>query len=127
MPKSAKELRDELRALRKDSAKPVSRMRIADVASEIERLKGKREDTPLVAATPAHKEPKKMAAKIADAKEAKAAEFPTAPEKKEMKKSEKKEKVVVGGSGAIGETTKMKSSKKDKLAKLLSMLESDSE
>ena len=123
MPKSAKELRDELRALRKDSVKPVSRMRISDVASEIERLKGKREDTPLVAATPAEKTPKKMSAKIADLKESKAKEFPVKP----SAVSEKKEKVVVGGSGAIGETTKMKSSKKDKLAKLLSMLESDSE
>lgn len=126
MPKSAKELRDELRALRKDSAKPVSRMRIADVASEIERLKGKREDTPLVAATPAHKEPKKMAAKIADAKEAKAAEFPVAPSPDAPKKKGKKE-VVVGGSGAVGVTTEKSSSKKSKLEKLLSMLESDSE
>ena len=120
---SAKDLRDELRSLRKESVKPVSRMRISDVASEIERLKGKREDTPLVAATPAEKTPKKMSAKIADLKEAKAKEFPVKP----SAVSEKKEKVVVGGSGAVAESTKIKPSKKDKLAKLLAMMESDSE
>ena len=124
---SAKELRDELRTLRKESAKPISKMRVADVASEIERLKGKREDTPLPAATPAHKEPKKMGAKVADLKESKAAEFPTAPMEKKETPSKKKGGVVVGGSGAVGETTKMKSSKKDKLAKLLALMESDSE
>lgn len=121
---SAKELKDELRKLRKESVKPVSKMRIADVASEIERLKGKREETPAVASTPAEKAPKKMAAKIVDVKEAKAAEFPVAPKEESKKKSGK---VVVGGSGAIGETTKKPSGKKDKLAKLLAMLDSDSE
>lgn len=122
---SAKELKDELRKLRKESKahKPVSKMRVADVAAEIELLKGKREDTPLPAATPAEKAPKKMAAKIADVKEAKEKEFPTAP----MEGKKKSGRVVVGGSGAVGETTKKSSGKKDKLMKLLSMLESDSE
>lgn len=121
---SAKELRDELRQLRKESQKPVSRMRVADVASELEKLRGRREETPGVAATPAHKEPKKMEAKVKDVKEAKAAEFPTKPTEPAKKKGGKS--VTVGGSGAIGETTS-KPSKKDKLAKLLSMLDSDSE
>ena len=76
---SAKELKDELRKLRKEHQKPVSKMRIADVASEIERLKGKREETPAVASTPAEKAPKKIAPKIKDVKEAKASEFPVAP------------------------------------------------
>jgi hypothetical protein len=122
---SAKELKDELRKLRKESTthKPVSKMRIADVASEIERLKGKREETPAPAATPAEKAPKKMAAKITDIKVAKEKEFPTAP----VEEKKKSGRVVVGGSGAVGETTVKKASKKDKLAKLLSMLESDSE
>jgi len=121
---SAKELKDELRKLRKETQKPVSRMRIADVASEIEKLKGKREETPLPAATPAEKAPKKMAPKITDVKEAKAKEFPTAPSEPSKKKGGK---VVVGGSGAVGETTVKASGKKDKLAKLLAMLDSDSE
>lgn len=121
---SAKELKDELRRLRKEHQKPVSKMRVADVASEIEKLKGKREETPAVSSTPAHKEPKKMAPKIKDVKEAKASEFPVAPASAEKKKSGK---VVVGGSGAVGETTSKPSGKKDKLAKLLAMLDSDSE
>lgn len=123
---SAKELKDELRKLRKESVKPVSKMRIADVASEIERLKAKREDTPLPAATPAEKAPKKMIAKIKDVKEAKETEFPTAPAAEPSKKKSGKA-VVVGGSGAVGETTTKASGKKDKLAKLLAMLDSDSE
>ena len=123
---SAKELKDELRKLRKESVKPVSKMRIADVASEIERLKSKREDTPAVASTPAEKAPKKMVAKVKDVKDAKEAEFPTAPSEPSKKKSGKKD-VVVGGSGAVGVTTEKSSGKKDKLAKLLAMLESDSE
>lgn len=123
---SAKELRDELRSLRKEKAKPVSKMRVTDVASEIERLKAVREDTPAVASTPAEKSPKKMMSKVADMKEAKAAEFPMAPKEETKKKSAKKE-VVVGGSGAVGESTTKASGKKSKLAKLLAMLDSDSE
>lgn len=123
---SAKELKDELRKLRKEAVKPVSKMRIADVASEIERLKAKREDTPLPAATPAEKLPKKMEPKVKDMKEAKAAEFPTAPAEPAKKKAGKKE-VVVGGSGAVGVTTEKSSAKKSKLEKLMAMLESDSE
>lgn len=103
----------------------MSKMRIADVASEIERLKGKREETAPVASTPAEKEPKKMAPKIKDMKVAKENEFPTAPAEPSKKKAGKA--VVVGGSGAVGETTTKASGKKDKLAKLLAMLDSDSE
>jgi len=124
--KSAAELKAELRALRKEHQKPVSKMRIADVASEIERLRDKRETSPPVASTPAEKAPKKMTAKVADVKEAKAAEFPVAPKAMDEKKKSKKE-VVVGGSGAIGEAGHKSSGKKDKLAKLLAMLDSDSE
>ena len=125
---SAKELKDELRKLRKESKahKPVSKMRVADVAAEIEQLRGKREDTAPVASTPAHKEPKKMASKIADVKVAKEKEFPTAPAEPSKKKGAKKE-VVVGGSGAIGESGHKSSAKKSKLEKLMAMLESDSE
>lgn len=124
---SAKDLRDELRKLRKESAthRPVSKMRVVDIAAEIERLKGKREETPGVAATPAHKEPKKMMAKVSDVKEAKSKEFPVAPS--DSKKKSGKKEVVVGGSGAVGETTMKASGKKSKLEKLLAMMESDSE
>jgi len=122
---NAKEMRDELRKLRKESSthRPVSKMKIVDIAAEIERLKSKREETPPVASTPAEKAPKKMVPKIADVKESKAKEFPVAPSDSKKKSGA----VVVGGSGAVGETTKKSSSKKSKLEKLLAMMESDSE
>ncbi len=75
---SLKDMRDELRKLRKDTVKPVSRMRKADIASELEKLRGKREETAPVAAVSGAK-PKKMEAKIADVKVAKEKEFPTKP------------------------------------------------
>ena len=46
-----KELRDELRTLRKESIKPVSKMGFKDISAEIERLKVSREETPPVAST----------------------------------------------------------------------------
>ena len=119
----AKDLRDELRKLRNETMNPVSRMKMADCAAEIERLKAKRESTPPVSSTPAEK-PKAMAAKIADVKVAKENEFPMKPT--EAKKKGGKS-VVVGGSGAIGETTTKPSGKKSKLEKLMAMLEEDDE
>ena len=118
---SLKEMRDELRSLRKDSIKPVSRMKKADIASELERLRGKREETPPVASTAGAK-PKKMEAKIDDVKVAKEHEFPHKPvEESKAKKSK---------GSALPKTTKDSAPKKtDKLAKLKAMLEamSDSE
>lgn len=118
-------MKDELRALRKESVKPVSRMKKGDVLLELEKLRGKREETPPVASTAGPK-PKKMEAKIADIKVAKEKEFPVAPveEKKKSGKKESKKATVVGGSGAVGVETKM--SKKDKLLKMLAEM-SDSE
>lgn len=59
---SAKEIKDELRALRKESQKPVSRMSKRDCAEEVERLKNMRETTPSVAAVPGvpHSERKQL-------------------------------------------------------------------
>ena len=77
---SLKEMRDELRALRKEKTKPVSRMKKADIASEIEKMKSVRETTPAPAATPSVA-PKKMKPAVESVKEAKAAQFPVAPAK----------------------------------------------
>lgn len=121
---SAKEMRDELRMLRKESLKPVSRMKMSDIAQELEKMKGKRESTPPVASTPMDKAPKAMAAKMTDVKEMKAAEFPTKPvDMKEKMASLRAKK----GSAKVEEPKKEPMSKKDKLAKLLSLMESDSE
>lgn len=121
---SAKEMRDELRMLRKESLKPVSRMKVSDVSAELERMRGKRESTPPVASTPVDKAPKAMAAKMADVKEMKAAEFPTKPVDMKEKMAALRAKK---GSGKVEEPKKEPMSKKDKLAKLMAMLEEDSE
>jgi len=119
---SAKEMRDELRKLRKESMKPVSRMKVGDCAAEIERLKGKRESTPAVASMPVDKAPKKMMPKIADVKVAKENGFPTAP-MEAKKKSGVAPKVA---SGQVSDTA-MKPTKKSKLEKLMAMLDDDDE
>lgn len=112
---SLKEMRDELRKLRKETVKPVSRLRKADVASELEKLRGKREETPPVASTVGAK-PKKMEAKIVDVKVAKEKEFPTKPVEVAAAKP--------GKGSAVAKAPK--SSKKELLMKMLSEM-SDSE
>lgn len=119
-------MRDELRALRKESVKPVSRMRKMDIAAELERLRGKREEVPPVAST-AGAAPKKMAAKEKDVKVAKEKEFPVAPTE-EKKKGGKKSSGMVSksASAAPSESSSKKSSKKDMLMKMIAEM-SDSE
>lgn len=123
---SLKDMRDELRKLRKEAMKPTSRMKKADIAAELEKLRGKREETPPVASTVGAK-PKKMEAKIADVKVAKEKEFPTKPVEESKKKASgksAKKATVVGGEGAVGVSTKM--SKKAMMMKMLEDM-SDSE
>ena len=61
-----KELRDELRTLRKESIKPVSKMGFKDISAEIERLKVSREETPPVASTGSGSLKKKEAAGVVE-------------------------------------------------------------
>ena len=77
-------MRDELRALRKDVVKPVSKMRKGDISAEIEKLKKGREETPASAAVPSAPLRKSKAA-VESVKAAKAAEFPIAPAPKGAK------------------------------------------
>jgi len=121
---SAKELRDELRNLRKDAVKPISKMRKEDVAKEIEKLRGTREETAPVASTPMG--PIKASKAAAESiKEAKRTEFPVQPAQPEKKKSGKamppsagKKSVPAGASDA---------KKKSKLEKLLALMEESSD
>lgn len=120
-----KSLREELRRMRKESVKPVSKMRKGDISAEIERMKGMRAETPAVAAVPSAP-PKKSKAAAETIKEAKATEFPVAPEHHSKKKTAGKSST--GASKHVaGEDAGSK--KKDKLAKLKQMLAemSDSE
>lgn len=123
---SAKELRDELRSLRKESMKPVSRMKKADCEAELERLRGKREETPPVASV-GGAVPKKEKGKIADVKVAKEQGFPVAPTD-EKKKSGKKSSGMASKT-ASAEVSASSSKKPSKMERLMKMLEemSDSE
>jgi hypothetical protein len=119
---SLKDMRDELRALRKESMKPVSRMKKADCAAELEKLRGKREETAPVASVGGEKKPKKMVGSVADVKIAKEREFPTKPAEESKKKSGGKKSTVVGGSGAVGEKSKIS---KDMLRKMIDEMSDD--
>jgi len=115
---SLKDMRDELRALRKESVKPVSRMKKMDIASELERLRGKRESVPPVASTEGAKS-KKMEAKIADVKVAKENEFPTKPVDAEKKKGGKKPSGMAVGKSAAAAAP----AKKSKMERLMAMID----
>ena len=111
--KSLAEMRKELRELRKGTVKPVSRMRKGDIAAELERFGKKREETAPVAATPAAPA-KKVKAAAESLKESKMSEFQTKPIDGPVK---------TGKSDAS--KTKATSSKKDKLARLLALMEDE--
>ena len=117
---SAKELRDELRSLRKDAVKPISKMSKMDVAKEIEKLKGTREETAPVASTPMG--PIKASKSASESiKEAKRTEFPVQPAEAEKKKSGKAMPPTAGKKSAPAVAGK----KKSKLAKLLALMDEE--
>ena len=126
--KSLAELRAELRALRKESVKPVSRMRKGDISSEIDRLRGAREETPAVAAVPSV--PPRRAHPAAESlKAAKESEFPVAPESSGTKKGMPRKtarKAYEPEAPAAAPKAAPKMSKKDMMA-FLSKLMSDDE
>lgn len=113
-----KSLRDELRKMRKEKVRPVSRMKKADISAELERLKVGREETPAPAAVPSAPLKKSKAA-VETVKQAKATEFPVVPEGGKMKAGAAKK----DPKPAVAE--KKKSSKKDMMMTLMKMMESD--
>jgi hypothetical protein len=113
-----KSLREELRMLRKEKVKPVSRMKKGDISAEIEAMKVGREETPAAAAVPSAPVRKSKAA-VETVKQAKAMEFPTAPGPAAMPLSKK------DNAPAKGAPQKKKSG--DKLRKLLAAMMEDSE
>lgn len=98
-------------------------MKVADIASEIQRLKGHREETPAVAAVPSAPLKKSKSA-VESIKEAKATDFPMKPDSgitaapKKGAKAGKAPKDVV--STAVQK-------KKSKLEKLMMLMEEDDE
>ena len=75
---SLSELRKELKELRKEHVKPVSRMKKGDIAAELEKLRERRETVPPVAATEGAPSAK-MAPKKSNVKVSKEKEHPVAP------------------------------------------------
>ena len=84
-------MRKELREMRKETVKPVSRMKKGDIAGEIARMREKRETTPAPAAVPSAP-PRKMKSSVESIKDAKAKEFPVSPEKAPKKAEAPKKK-----------------------------------
>ena len=111
--KSLAEMRKQLREMRKETVKPVSRMKKADIATEIQRLSSARDMTAPVASTPMAPA-KKVKSAAESIKQAKASEFPVKPTDEKPKAPSKKTKAPAAG-------------KKDKLAALLKALESDTD
>ena len=107
--KSLAEMRKQLREMRKETVKPVSRMRKGDIAAEIQKLSGAREMTAPVASTPMAPA-KKVKSAAESIKQAKASEFPVKPTDEKPKAPSKKVKAPAAD-------------KKDKLARLLALME----
>ena len=119
-----KSLRDELRKLRKEKVKPVSRMKKADISAELEKLRVSREETAAPAAVPSAPLKKSKAA-VETVKQAKATEFPVVPEGSGTKKGMERKTARKAYEDTPGE--KKKSSKKDMMMALMKMMESDEE
>lgn len=80
------DLVSELRALRKEQVKSISKMKMNDIASEIERLKVMRAEVPPLASIPSVPESKsRMKPAIESVKSAKREEFPVMPSKEKVK------------------------------------------
>jgi hypothetical protein len=115
---SLAEMRKQLREARKETVKPVSRMKKGDVLMELEKLKNKREETPPVASTGGAK-PKKMEAVQSDVKVAKEKGFPTKPVEEAKAKKDK--------GSAVPKTTvaAKKMSKMDRLMAMVDEMDDD--
>ena len=116
---SAADLKAELRELRKEAVKPVSRMRVADIAAEIQKLKGQREETPAVAAVPSAP-PKKQRSAVKTIKEAVQHEFPMMPDQGVTAGPKKGAKASKPPADVVSSAVEKK---KSKLARLLEALD----
>jgi hypothetical protein len=109
---SLAELRKELRELRKEHVKPVSRMKKGDIASELEKLRERRETTAPVASTHSEK-PRKAVPRASNMEESHESEHKMKPAP-----AAKKGKAVMGKAAPSAPPKKS-----NKLAKLMKMME----
>ena len=113
-------MREQLKELRKESKShmPISRMKKADIASEIERMREKRETTAPVASV-GGAPTKKMAPATESVKKAKEKEFPVRPAGEGTKKGEERKTA----RKAYEDVPKEKSKPKVSKAMLRAMME----
>jgi hypothetical protein len=115
MPRS--ELVSELRALRKEQVKSISKMKMGDTASEIERLKVMRAEVPPVASIPSVPESKsRMKPAVESVKSAKREEFPVMPSK--AKESKRKKSALPPKAPSKKKSAPIKKSKAERMAEL---------
>lgn len=121
---SVADMRKELREMRKDYVKPVSRMKKGDISAEIEALRQRRETTPAPAATPSAP-PRKMEPEVEKIKDVKKSIFMKVPgaavKDKMTKASTEKPKADMKSKPAAP----AKVSKKDMLMKMLAEMSDD--
>lgn len=118
-----KDMRAQLRALRRENLKPVSRMRKADISAELNSLGHHLADTPSVGLGSPIKA-RQSRSEAETIKEAKAHEFPVAPAKAVAKPAAKK---PVAKAAAAAPAPKKKASKLATLMRLLEEQSSDDE
>jgi CO dehydrogenase/acetyl-CoA synthase delta subunit len=123
MPRS--ELVSELRALRKDHVKSISKMKMNDISVEIERLKTMRAETPPVASIPSAPVKVQKSA-VESIKKAKEVEFPVAPAEK-GKKSAKKSVPPPKAVPKKKASAPVKKSKAERMLEIMEGSESDEE
>lgn len=126
---SLADMRKELRDMRKEFVKPVSRMKKGDISHEINALRERRETTPAAAATPSAP-PKGMKADVENVKDVKKAVFmkpghdmPTGVGKASAKKPADHKAVKGAKMSGEAKVAGAKSSKKEMLMKMLAELD----
>jgi hypothetical protein len=122
---SLADMRKELREMRKETVKPVSRMRKGDISAEIEALRNRRETTPAPAATPSAA-PRKMQPEVEKLKDVKKSVFmkvPGAPVKDKMTKASAEKPAADLKSKPKASTSVEKSGKNLSKAELLKMIQ----
>lgn len=115
-----KSLREELRQMRKEKSKPVSKMGKKDITAELERLKVMRAETPAVASMPSAPMRKSMSA-VETIQEAKAKEFPVMPMSSGTKKGMERK------TARKAYEPKKDEKKKSKIEAIMKMLEESSD
>lgn len=128
---SLAEMRAELREMRKEHVKPVSRMKKGDIAAEIQKMKVHREETAAPAATHSVGAARMTKSAVESIKHAKAAEFPMQPSdaktpvkaKQAPGKPAGKAAKAVKAKGAANTEAKKKSLTKEQLQAMLDSME----